>query len=80
MELLMKRCEKILEKMAVDLHNGTIHVMPAHAANSQSPYNDVCKYCDYKDVCHVDENTPTREITSPNHSESLQKLGGDENA
>ena len=80
MELLMKRCEKILEKMAVDLHNGIIHVMPAHAANSQSPYNDVCKYCDYKDVCHVDENTPTREITSPNHSESLQKLGGDENA
>ena len=80
MELLMKRCEKILEKMAVDLHNGIIHVMPAHAANSQSPYNDVCKYCDYKDVCHVDENTPTREITNPNHSESLQKLGGDENA
>ena len=80
MELLMKRCEKILEKMAVDLHNGVIHVMPAHAVNSQSPYNNVCKYCDYKDVCHVDENTPTREIASPNHFESLQKLGGDEDA
>ena len=80
MELLMKRCEKILEKMAVDLHNGIIHVMPAHAVNSQSPYNDVCKYCDYADVCHVDENTPTREIASPNHIESLQKLGGDEDA
>ncbi len=80
MELLMKRCEKILEKMAVDLHNGVIHIMPAHSVSSQSPYSDVCKYCDYKDVCHVDENTPTREIASPSHLESLQKLGGDEDA
>lgn len=80
MDLLMKRCEAILAKMAVNLHEGIIHIMPAHSANSQSPYNDVCKYCDYKDVCLVDENTPTREIASLGHSESLQKLGGGEDA
>lgn len=80
MGLLMKRCEEILKSMAVNLHNGVIRVMPAHSSGNQSPYKDVCKYCDYKDVCLVDENTPRNEIIGLKHSESLQRLGGDENA
>lgn len=80
MDLLMKRCEKILTQMAMNLHDGVIHVMPAHSGVSGSPYADVCKYCDYRDVCLVDENTPRREIENLKHDESLRELGGDENA
>ena len=80
MGLLMKKCEKILVQMATDLHNGVIHVMPTHSAASKSPYSDVCKFCDYREVCHVDENTPTREIEKVEHAESLINLGGDGDA
>lgn len=80
MNLLMKRCEKILENMAVALHNGIIPIRPAHSESSQSPYHDVCKYCDYKDVCLVDEETPVRKIESIKHADSLAKLGGEKDA
>lgn len=80
MDLLMKRCEKILAQMAVDLHNGIIPIMPAHSESSQSPYNDVCKYCDYKEVCLADEDTPVKNIENIKHSESLMMLGGEDNA
>lgn len=80
MGLLMKKCEEILAKMAVDLHKGLIPVRPAFSANSQSPYNDVCKYCDYKEVCLVNSDTPRNQIDNISHEESLAKLGGDENA
>lgn len=80
MDLLMKKCEGILAKMAVNLHNGVIPVRPAVALNGQSPYHEVCKYCDYKEVCHVNNDTPKIEIDNINHSESLNMLGGDENA
>ena len=76
----MKRCEKILAQMAVDLHNGIIPIMPAHSESSQSPYNDVCKYCDYKEVCLADEDTPVKNIENIKHSESLMMLGGEDNA
>lgn len=80
MGLLMKKCEEILAKMAVDLHKGLIPVRPAFSANSQSPYNDVCKYCGYKEVCLVNSDTPRNQIDNISHEESLAKLGGDENA
>jgi ATP-dependent helicase/nuclease subunit B len=77
MDLLMKRCEKILAQMAVDLHNGIIHINPAHSESGQSPYNDVCKFCDYKEVCLADEDTPIRKIENIKHSDVLTKLGGE---
>ena len=80
MDLLMKRCEKILAQMAVNLHNGIIPIMPAHSESTQSPYHDVCKYCDYKEVCLADEDTPIKNIENIKHSESLTMLGGEENA
>ena len=80
MDLLMKKCERILAKMAVDLHNGVIPIRPAHSNTSRSPYEDVCKYCDYKEVCLVDEDTPTLEIENLKHTESLARLGGEDDA
>ncbi len=80
MDLLMKKCERILSEMAMKLHNGAIPVRPAVALNGQSPYHEVCKYCDYKEVCHVDADTPIMEIDNINHGESLAMLGGDEDA
>ena len=80
MDLLMKKCERILAKMAVDLHNGVIPIRPAHSNTSQSPYENVCKYCDYKEVCLVDEDTPTLEIENLKHTESLARLGGEDDA
>lgn len=80
MGLLMKRVEKILEDMAVSLHEGEISVRPAFAQATTSPYNDVCKYCDYKDVCGLDEDTKKNEIAKMKHDESLMMLGGEDNA
>ena len=80
MELLMKRVEKILEKMAISLHEGKIQVMPAVAKSSTSAYNDVCKFCDYKDVCLADEDTPVRDIDSIAFKESVKELGGEDDA
>ncbi len=80
MNLLMKRVERILANMAESLHRGDIRISPAVATGSGSPYKDVCKYCDYKEVCLADEDTPTREITSMKHEESLAELGGESDA
>ncbi|MBR3836070.1 MAG: PD-(D/E)XK nuclease family protein [Clostridia bacterium] len=80
MGLLMKRVEKILSEMAVNLHEGKIPVRPAVAESTSSPYHDVCKYCDYKDVCGFDEDTPTNDIAKIKHDESLRKLGGEDDA
>lgn len=80
MELLMKRVEKILADMAMSLHDGKIPVRPAVAEMTNSPYNDVCKYCDYKDVCGFDEDTPTNTIKKIKHDESLGMLGGEDDA
>lgn len=80
MDILMKRCEKILAEMAVNLHNGLIPIRPACSHSGQSPYSDVCKYCDYKEVCLVDEDTPRREIEKVDHSDSLAMLGGEDDA
>lgn len=80
MNLLMKRVERILADMAESLHRGVIRISPAAATGSGSPYKDVCKYCDYKEVCLADEDTPTREISSMKHEESLAELGGESDA
>ena len=80
MDLLMKRVEKILADMAVSLHEGRIAVNPAKGATSSSNYYDVCKFCDYKDVCGVDEDTPRREITKSDHEKSRTELGGENDA
>lgn len=80
MGLLMKRVEKILADMAVNLHEGKIPVRPAVAQTTASPYHDVCKYCDYKDVCGFDEDTPTNDIEKLKHDESLRLLGGEDDA
>lgn len=80
MDLLMKRVEKILGEMAVSLHEGKIPVNPAFAQSTTSPYHDVCKYCDYKDVCGLDEDTKTNDIVKVKHDDSLRMLGGEDNA
>ncbi len=80
MELLMKRVEKILSEMALNLHEGRIPVRPAVAEATTSPYRDVCKYCDYKDVCGIDEDTSTNDICKIGHDESLKLLGGEDDA
>ncbi len=80
MSLLMKRVEKILADMAVSLHEGKIPVRPAVAESTASPYHDVCMYCDYKEVCCADEDTPTNDIEKLKHTDSLNLLGGEDNA
>ncbi|MDD6276328.1 MAG: PD-(D/E)XK nuclease family protein [Clostridia bacterium] len=80
MGLLMKRVEKILSDMAMSLHDGKIPVMPAHSDKSVSAYKNVCEFCDYSDVCCSDEDTPVREIEYLSHKDSLNLLGGEEDA
>jgi ATP-dependent helicase/DNAse subunit B len=72
--------EKILSDMAIALHEGKIPVRPAVAQSTTSPYHDVCKYCDYKDVCGFDEDTPVNDIPKLKHDESLGVLGGEHDA
>lgn len=80
MGILMKRVEKILSDMAMNLHNGVIPVKPACAKSTGSNYSDVCKYCDYGDVCCKDEDTPKNEIDNLKHTDSLILLGGEDDA
>lgn len=80
MGVLLKRVEKILADMAMNLHEGKIPVRPAVAESTTSPYHDVCKYCDYKDVCGFDEDTPTNDIDKIKHEDSLRLLGGEDDA
>lgn len=78
MGILMNRVEKILADMAVSLHDGKIGVNPARATTGQ--YSDVCEYCDYKEVCGVDDSTQRREIERLKHNDSLAMLGGEDDA
>lgn len=78
--LLMKRVEKILADMAVSLHEGRISVLPVCSKVSNTSYEDVCKYCDYKEVCGKDDDTKKREVERLKHEESLALLGGEDNA
>lgn len=80
MDLLLKRVEKILSEMAVNLHNGIIPAMPAKSENTSGEYKDVCKNCDYRGVCRKDENTPVKQIFNLSHDDSIRALGGEENA
>ncbi|MBP3939163.1 MAG: PD-(D/E)XK nuclease family protein [Clostridia bacterium] len=80
MGLLMKKVEKILEDMALSLHNGEICVRPSYSKSTASPYNDVCQYCDYKEVCGLDDDTKKNEIDKLKHEESLAELGGEDDA
>ena len=80
MDILMKRIEKILGDMALKLHNGIIPVKPACAKSTSSAYHDVCEHCDYADVCGKDDDTPKIEIDNLKHSDSLNLLGGEDNA
>ena len=76
----MKKVEKILEDMALSLHNGEICVRPSYSKSTASPYNDVCQYCDYKEVCGLDDDTKKNEIDKLKHEESLAELGGEDDA
>lgn len=82
MGLLMKRVEKILSDMAMSLHDGKICVRPTVSALTTSAYQKsyVCGYCDYKEVCCIDEDTPVNEMERKKHSDSLIELGGEEDA
>ncbi len=80
MDLLMKRVEKILSEMAMNIHNGIIPVKPACAQSTSSAYHDVCAYCDYADVCAKDDDTPVNDIEKLTHKESVDLLGGEDNA
>jgi hypothetical protein len=82
MGLLMKRVEKILSDMAMSLHDGKICVKPTVSALTTSAYQQsyVCGYCDYKEVCCIDDDTPVNEMEKMKHSDSLVELGGEEDA
>ena len=82
MGLLMKRVEKILSDMAMSLHEGKICVSPTVSKLTTSAYQQdyVCGYCDYKEVCCIDDDTPVNEMEKTKHSDSLLALGGEEDA
>lgn len=82
MGLLMKRVEKILSEMAVSLHEGRICVSPTVSDLSTSAYSQksVCGYCDYKDVCGIEDDTPVNVMEKIKHTDSLVRLGGEDNA
>ena len=82
MGILLNRVEKILTDMAMSLHDGKICIKPSISELSTSSYGEsgVCGYCDFKDVCCADENTPINEIKNLKHSDSLLSLGGEEDA
>ena len=48
--------EESVSQMAVMLHEGRIPVFPVKNKN----YDDICDYCDYKNVCGIDDNDERR--------------------
>ena len=80
MGLLMKRVEKILSDMAISLHEGKIPALPVKSEKTAGAYKNVCQYCDYADVCRKEAESPVREIPILKHQDSLNLLGGEDDA
>ena len=73
--LLHELTDKKLTDMGTALHEGRIGALPLIGG----AYKYTCDYCDYKDICRRDEQTPVREPLGLNHEKAVNKLKGEEN-
>lgn len=67
---LRVRIDSILCEMAKSLHKGLI---PAYPAFNSGAYANTCKYCDYSDVCGI-EDGDRKEIQKLNNSTVFEEL------
>ncbi len=53
-----KKIESSLSEMYTDLRQGTVSAVPVDG----SGYKDICRYCDYADVCCRESGSPVRKL------------------
>ncbi len=55
-----EKIESILCEMHSDLRNGSVYALPVESTN----YKDICRYCDYADVCCHESTDAVRSLDS----------------
>lgn len=77
---LSRYVDRILMRMARELHRGDITADPFFKSESEN----TCLTCDYYDVCHFDEKTESwryrKALKAPEFWEKIDPEGGNENA
>ena len=70
---LKTRIDSLLQKMAEELHLGAINACPV----SGTDYDKVCEYCDYGDICCIEEDDERNEIEKLRLKETLDIIDGE---
>ena len=74
---LHAKIDEMLVNMGMALHNGEIAARPVKGIKA---YENLCTYCDYRDVCRHTDADECREASAMKHSEAVALLKGcDEN-
>lgn len=70
---ISKKIDSLIENMGINLHNGVINQNPVES----SKHSDICRYCDYKDVCVNRIEISKNEIEEFDNREVLEILKGE---
>lgn len=74
MSKLKEKIDDILYQMAKHLGEGNINAVPVEGED----YKDVCGYCDYKDICVIEDDDERRKIEKKSFKEICKILSNEE--
>lgn len=70
----LKKLKKVIDAkltdMALELHEGNIEAYPIEGED----YKDICQYCDYRDVCLIEEQDDRRAVYKMSFSDAADGL------
>lgn len=67
---LKKTIDERLISMAINLHNGKIEACPIEGED----YKDICAYCNYKDVCLIEDEDERKSVCKSSFSDTVRIL------
>lgn len=70
---ISKKIDSLIEDMGLNLHSGNINQNPVESTN----HSDICRYCDYRDVCVNRIEISPRVIEEFDNREVLELLKGE---
>lgn len=73
-EKLKEKVDENLKNMAEELLKGNINPFPVYGKE----YDKTCEYCDYKDICNIENDDKKREIEKLKFKDAKKLLGEEE--
>lgn len=70
---ISKKIDSLIEEMGTNLHSGIINQNPVESSN----HTDICRYCDYRDVCVNRIEITPKAIEEYDNREVLELLKGE---